>query len=792
MIERLRSAVVLGAGTMGAQLACLLAGAGARVRLLDIDRGLAEEGLARARKARPTPLYRPIDANRIVAGGFEELVDAVADGEWVLEAIVEDLEAKRNLLGRVDEALGERPTPPTITTNTSALSVRAMAEGRSDAFRRVFLGTHFFNPPRYTRLLELVPTDETEPDRIAWFEGFASRHLGKGTVRANDTPAFIANRLGTHGMLTALSLAQELGLGPDEVDDLTGPLLGRPRSATFRTLDLVGLDVALAVADHCHAALPDDPEHRRFEAPPVLRTLVERGALGEKAGAGFYRRKDGEILALDLENLEYRPRRRVSSPTVERARNETELGRRLWSLIEADDATGRFLWRLLSTTLRYAAAVGPEIADDAWTVDQAMRWGFGWELGPFQTWDALGPASFVERIEAEGEVEGAGRETGVPELARTVAAGPGSFYREADDGVREALVLATASYRRAPTRTGALDPAERRADTRRSGLPELPGNASASMVDLGEGILGLELHGKLNIIGLDTIELLLQGIDLAERAYDGVVIGTRAADFSAGANLALLLLEAEEGEWDELDQVVRRFQQATRRMRYSPAPVVVAPRGRTLGGGAELCFPAARRQALAETYIGSTESALGLIPAGGGSTYLARRAAEAVPYGLPADPFPFFRRAFETAALARVSTGAEDARDLGLLEPADLVTADPDRQWTDAAAVARQLAEAGYRPPTERPLPVLGSRGIAAAEALTYNELSGQRLSEHDRKVALELARVMSGGDIAEGTAVAEDYLLDLEREAFLRLLGEPKTRERIRYTLKTGKPLRN
>jgi 3-hydroxyacyl-CoA dehydrogenase len=312
------------------------------------------------------------------------------------------------------------------------------------------------------------------------------------------------------------------------------------------------------------------------------------------------------------------------------------------------------------------------------------------------------------------------------------------------------------------------------------------------MVDLGEGILGLELHGKLNIIGLDTIELLLQGIDLAERAYDGVVIGTRAADFSAGANLALLLLEAEEGEWDELDQVVRRFQQATRRMRYSPAPVVVAPRGRTLGGGAELCFPAARRQALAETYIGSTESALGLIPAGGGSTYLARRAAEAVPYGLPADPFPFFRRAFETAALARVSTGAEDARDLGLLEPADLVTADPDRQWTDAAAVARQLAEAGYRPPTERPLPVLGSRGIAAAEALTYNELSGQRLSEHDRKVALELARVMSGGDIAEGTAVAEDYLLDLEREAFLRLLGEPKTRERIRYTLKTGKPLRN
>jgi 3-hydroxyacyl-CoA dehydrogenase len=784
MIERLRSAVVLGAGTMGAQLACLLAGAGARVRLLDLDRGLAEQGLARARKARPTPLYRPSDADRIAVAGLDELEDAVADAGWVLEAVVEDLDAKRDLLGRVDEALGKRPEAPTITTNTSALSVRAMAEGRSDAFRRAFLGTHFFNPPRYTRLLELVPTDGTEPERIAWLEAFASRHLGKGTVRAKDTPAFIANRLGTHGMLTALALAQELGLGPDEVDDLTGPLLGRPRSATFRTLDLVGLDVAVAVADYCHAALPDDPERERFEAPPVLRKLVERGALGEKAGAGFYRRKNGEILAIDLQTLEYRPRRRVSSPVVEIARNETDLGRRLSSLIRSDDAAGRFLWGLFSATLRYAATVGPEIADDTWTVDQAMRWGYGWELGPFQTWDALGPASLLEQIEAAGAA--------VPNLARTVAAGQGSFYREAEEGVHETLALASASYRPVPVRTWALDPDERRSEARRAGLPELPANASASMVELGQGIVGLELHGKLNVIGLDTIALLLQAAELAERTYDGLVIGTRAADFSAGANLALLLLEAEESEWDELDMAIRRFQQAAMRIRYASVPIVVAPRGRTLGGGAELCFPAARRQALAETYIGSTESALGLIPAGGGSTHLARRAAEAVPDALPADPFPFFRRAFETAALARVSTGAEDARDLGLLEPSDPVTADPDRQWSDSVAVARQLAEAGYRPPIERPIRVLGSRGIAAAEALTYNELSGRRLSEHDRKVALELARVMCGGDVAEGTAVGEGYLLDLEREAFLRLLGEPKTCERIRYTLKTGRPLRN
>jgi 3-hydroxyacyl-CoA dehydrogenase len=790
VIERLQRAVVLGAGTMGAQLACLLAGSGAKVRLLDLDRGLADEGLARARKARPTPLYRPIDADRIAVGDLTELEDAVADAGWIIEAIVEDLDAKRDLFGRVDEALGS--TLPTITTNTSALSVRAMAEGRSDSFRRAFLGTHFFNPPRYTRLLELIPTDATEPERIAWLEGFASRHLGKGVVRAKDTPAFIANRLGTHGMLTALALAQELGLGPDEVDDLTGPLLGRPRSATFRTLDLVGLDVAVAVADHCHAALPWDPERVAFEVPSILRELIERGALGEKAGAGFYRREDGEILALDLQSLQYRPRRRVSSPAVDMARNETDLGRRLWSLIRADDAAGRFLWPLLWATLRYAATVGPEIADDAWTVDQAMRMGYGWELGPFQTWDVLGPASLVERIEEAGAPHGAGPGTVIPDLARTVATRGGSFYREAEPGVTETMALASAGYRPVPVRSWALDPAERQAAARRTGVPELPANASASMVDLGAGILGLELHWKLNVIGLDTIDLLVRAVELAERAYDGLVIGTRAGDFSAGANLALLLLESEEGEWDELDVAIRRFQVAAMRVRYSFVPVVVAPRGRTLGGGAELCYPAARRQALAETYIGSTETAVGLIPAGGGATYMAHRAAEAVPDGVPADPFPFFRRAFETVALARVSTGAEDARALGLLEPTDPVTADPDRQWANAAGLAGQLAEAGYRPPVERLIPVLGDRGIAAAEALTYNELSGHRLSEHDRKVTLELARVMSGGDVAEGTVVAEGYLLDLEREAFLRLLGEPKTRERIRYTLKTGKPLRN
>jgi len=782
MIPRVRSVVVLGAGTMGSQLACLLAGAGASVRLLDLDGDLAAAGLERAAKLRPTPLHHPSHLRRIRPGGFDELPGALGGADWVLEAVVEDLGAKRELLARVDEALAGADRVPLVTTNTSGLPVRAMAEGRSEPFRAAFCGAHFFNPPRYARLLELVPTPDTDPGRLAWLEELASRHLGKGTVRAKDTPAFIANRLGVHGMLTALALALELGLGPDEVDDLTGPLLGRPRSATFRTLDLVGLDVALAVADHCYASLRADPDRERFRAPDVLRELVSRGALGEKAGAGFYRRRDGEILALDLRTLEYRPRRRAEGAAVARARDEADPARRIRLLLEADEPPGRFVRRLLAATLRYAAAAGPEVADDAETVDRAMRWGFGWELGPFETWDLLGPAEVAKLVEAEdGEL---------PEAARAVVDRLGSFHREAD-GARETLAFAPLAHVPVPPRPWVVDPAELRRRARREGR-ELPSNASASLVDLGGGILGLELHGKLNVIGFDTIDLLERAVALAEGSYDGLVIGTRAADFSAGANLALLLMAAEADEWDELELVVRRFQRTTRAIRGAAVPVVAAPRGRTLGGGAELCLAAARRQALAETYIGLTEAAVGLVPAGGGCAEMARRAAAAVPEGVPADPFPRFREAFEAVAGARVSTGAEDARDLGFLGPEDPVSADPDRQWADARALARLLAEAGYRPPVERGIRVLGRRGIAAAEALTYNELAAGRISEHDRRVALELARVLSGGDVAEGTEVPESHLLDLEREAFLRLLGTEKTRERIRHTLKTGRPLQN
>lgn len=762
MIPRYPKVVVLGAGTMGAQLACLLAGSGSRVTLLDLDAETARRGLKRVSALRPSPLYLASDLDRIRTDGFDNLADALDGAAWVLEAIVEQLEPKCALLARVDEALGDATERPIVTTNTSGLSIAALAEGRSEAFRERFFGTHFFNPPRYARLLELVPLPETDPAAVAALAEFASRQLGKGTVMARDTPAFIANRLGVHGLLTALELAGRHGLGIEQVDELTGPLIGRPKSATFRTLDLVGIDVAVAVADHCYADLADDAQRERFAVPQRVRDLVARGALGDKSGAGFYRKVDGEILALDLGTSDYRPRQRLASAAIEMARNERDLGKRLAMLLAAkgDPATD-FLRDLFGAGLGYAAEVGPEIADDALSVDRAVRWGFGWELGPFETLDALGPA----RDQLVGEAAGA-----LPER----------FYANSSAwsflaGALQPLQPLPGSTDLAAARTG-----------------NLPSNSSASVIELPDNVLGLELHDKLNIIGLDTIDMIRRAVALASERYDGLVIGTQANDFSAGANLALLLIEAEEGEWAELDRAALRFQAATFEIRHAPVPVVVAPRGRTLGGGAELVLAADRAQPLRETYIGLVEAGVGLIPAGGGSTAMARRAGESLPAGTDADLFPFFQHAFTTIAFAKVATSAAEARELGLIGWCEPTTANPDRQWTDAVRAVRILAETGYAPPGETLIRVLGRRGIAAVEALTYNQLAARQISEHDRRIVNELAHVMSGGDVAEGTRVSEQYLLDLEREAFLRLLGERLTRDRIRHTLKTGKPLRN
>ena len=583
MIPRIRCAVVLGAGTMGAQIACLLAGAGVHVRLLDLDETTAADGLARALKLRPSPVYRPQDVLRIRTGGFDDLPAAVADADWILEAVVERLEPKRALLARVDEALSasaRRPWP-IVSTNTSGISIAALAAGRSDDFGHAFLGTHFFNPPRYTRLLELIPTAATASDVIEALEDYAPRQLGKGTVRAKDTPAFIANRLGVYGLQRALALAQELSLGVDEVDELTGPLIGRPKSATFRTLDVVGLDVAVAVADHCHEDLPDDPQREAFVVAPILRQLIERGALGEKAGAGFFTREGGEILALDLATGDYRPRRRVSSATVEAARNERDLGARLRLLVAGDDAAGRFLWRALSDGVAYASRGGGR--DRRRPADDRPGHAARLRLAARAVRDVGCPG----RADHGGASAGGGSSGTRPRPGDGCGARPFHHRRAGRDA-------------RHPQR-GEAAPGQRRGVHARAWRGD-PGFA--------------QLHGKLNIIGADTLAMVRRAVDLAATRYDGLVIGTEAGDFSAGANLALMLVAAEEGDWDELERGIRAFQEANQAIRYAAVPVVLAPRGLTLGGGAEMALAAARRQPLAETYIGLVETGVGLIPAG--------------------------------------------------------------------------------------------------------------------------------------------------------------------------------
>jgi 3-hydroxyacyl-CoA dehydrogenase len=806
-LPALRRAVVLGAGTMGAQVACLLAGRGVPVDLLDLDAATARAGLDRARRLSPSPLYLPEDADAVSPAGFVELEARVAGSEWVLEAVVERLDVKRELLGRVAACL---PPAAILSTNTSSLSIAAMAGALPAPAAARFLGTHFFNPPRYARLVELVPGPATSADALGRAGAIAAGVLGKGVVQAQDAPGFIVNRLGTQASLVALSLALELGLGVDEVDDLSGPLVGRPKSAVFRTIDLVGLDVFAAVVRSLAAAVPaDDPERDLFRLPAPVEAMLERGLLGSKADAGFYRRDGAEILALDLATLEYRPRRRPRSAAVEMARQLDDPVRRLAALLAAPDGDvpAAFVRRTAVRALAYAAAVGPQVAASLVDVDRAMRWGLGWERGPFETWDAIGGERMAALLAKEGLPE--------PSLARVARESGGFYGADGDQLDLRAHAAEPAATQAAPPR-GQAAPSSGQAMSA-AGTPtamagripvparsrvlelgriratqgRLAGNGAASLLEL-DGALALELHGKLNIIGLDTLEMIARATATAEERGLPLVIGTDAPDFSAGANLALMLMEAEDEGWDELERVARRFQSALRGLRRAQVPVVAAIRGRVLGGGCEIALSVDRVQAAAETYVGLVELAVGLIPAGGGSTEMAHRAAARDAGGAWADAFPAFAAAFETIATAKVASSAAEARRMGLLREADGISADPDRVTADAVSVACALAETGYRPAIERPIRVLGRRGIATAEVLTNNQLAGGYISPYDRELALALARVMCGGDVAEGTEVSVDHLLDLERETFLRLLGQPKTRDRIRHTLRTGKPLRN
>jgi len=792
----LRRAAVLGSGTMGAQIAALFANAGVPVLLLDIvpaelsdderRRGLtldspevrtriARAGLERARQTKPAAFTLPERASLVSVGTFDDDLPRLAECDWVIEAVVENLAIKRALLERVER---HRRPDAVVSTNTSGLPIHTIAEGRSDDFRAHFLGTHFFNPPRYLQLLEVIPTPDTRPAAVRWIVEAAGRDLGKSVVCAKDSPNFIANRLGTFGFLHTVRAMLEEGLAIDEVDDLTGPMLGRPRSATFRTVDLVGLDVLADVARNAYERLVADEERELYRLPEFLHEMLRRGWLGEKTGGGFYRRRDGEILVLDHRTFEYRPRHAARSPAVEAARNLGEMRRRVTAVLAPDDRVAKFLWRTIAGTLVYAARRIPEVADDIVTVDRAMRWGFGWELGPFEVWDALGVADVAGRLEQEN-VE-------IPSAARSVLRdGAGSFYRRRNDAV-DAFDPSSRAYRPVFPPAGAIVLAERKPHA------VVAANPGASLLDLGDGVGCVEFHSKMNAIGEDAVSMIRRGLREAEARFDALVIGNQGGDFSVGANLMLLLVEAQEQNWDELDLAVRAFQQATRALKYSPKPVVAAPFGRVLGGGCEIVLHAARVQAAMETYMGFVETGVGLIPAGGGTKEMALRASGRIPDDVGGDLSPLVRWAFENIALAKVSASAEECRRLGYLREGDGISRNPGRLIGDAKLVARTMAETGYRPPLPPRVRVGGERVRAALDAGVHQLKVGGHISDYDEHIARKLAFVITGGDVPENAWVTEEHLLDLEREAFLSLLGEEKTQHRIRHMLERGRPLRN
>jgi 3-hydroxyacyl-CoA dehydrogenase len=789
----IRKAGVLGAGTMGSRIAAHFANAGLPVVLLDISSpqgrrsAVAAQALEALKKSKPAAFYDLAAASRITIGNFDDDAGLLADCDWVIEAVTENLAIKQALLDKIAPHL---KADAILTTNTSGLPVASIAAELPEARRRRWFGTHFFNPPRYMRLVEIIPTPEADPGVVAAVRRFADLRLGKEVVLARDTPNFIANRIGVFIMLEAVRLMQSEDLSVEEVDALTGTAIGWPRTGTFRLADLVGLDVLAHVAANFASA-----QGESASIPPFIQTMLERRWLGDKTKQGFYKKergKDGEEvrLVLDWKTLEYRPATRPKFPTLEMAKNAERLPERLAQLLSGDvkkDKGARFHWKLLAALWNYAADCLPEIADDAASVDRAMRAGFNWEMGPFELWDAAGVRSTVERIQAAGvPVSG--------NVERLLAAGAESWYR--NDG-RECFDLASGTYQPVAAAEGVARVAQFRAS---HGVVKQ--NPGASLVDLGDGVACLELHSVKNAIGEDVVRMLtdtLRADSDAVRNFAAFVISGDAENFSVGANIMQLLLAAQDGEWDDVDFMVRAFQRMTASVKFCPRPVVAAPFAMCLGGGAEIALHSARRQAHAELYMGLVECGVGLLPAGGGCkemTLHAINVAAAVREGGRSESVELLeamRRNFELVAMAKVSTSAAEARHMGYLGPADGITMNRDRLLLDAKEVARDLADAGYAAPVPRTdIPAPGQNLLATVKLAVHNMREGEFISDHDVKVANKVAHVLCGGNITPGTPVSEQYLLDLEREAFLSLCGEKKTQERIAFTLKTGKPLRN
>lgn len=804
-MRNIRKVAVLGAGTMGSRLAAHLANASIPCLLLDVvpeeltpeeeakglalhepqvRNRLAQAGLDAALKSRPAAFFVPEAARMITVGNLEDHLNDLKDCDWIIEAVTEDRAVKRTLLERVQAI---RAREAIISSNTSGISISSLSEGFSEEFRRHFLGTHFFNPPRYLRLLEIVPTPDTLPHVVEAVSRFGDVVLGKGLVLAKDTPNFIANRIGTFTTLNILRIMQEGGYTTEEIDTLTGPILGMPKSATFRTLDIVGVDVLAHVVKNLSESLPQDERRDLFKIPDFIDQMIRRNLLGDKSGQGFYRRikrlggDESEILTLDLSTFEYRPRKHVTFPSLELARSTEDHRARVKILFQAADRPGQFYRQTLCDTFHYAAMRVPEISDDIVSIDNSMKWGFNWESGVFELWDAIGFERIVEDWVKQGRPL-------PPLVERLRATGGKSFYARAD-GITSYFDLASAGYRPLADKAGVILLPALKARKK-----ELKKNAGASLIDLGDGVLCLEFHSKMNTLGPDTVQMVQAGLKALDEGFDAMVIGNQAPNFCVGANLLLVLMAIQEGEWDEIHQAVRAFQNANMALKYAPKPVVAAPFGMALGGGTEMCLHATRVRAAAEAYMGLVEAGVGLIPAGGGTKEMLLRALDAVPPDPEADPFTYVKEVFLNIGMAKVSTSAEGARRLRYLSPQDSISMNRDRQITDGKQLALDLFRLGYRPGRPREdIRALGQPAFTKMKLALHLMRRAEYLSDYDVVVGTQLARVLSGGgEFTSPQLVSEQYLLDLEREAFVSLCGQKKTVERIQFTLKKGKPLRN
>ena len=803
MSKPIRRAAVVGAGVMGSGIAAHLANAGVEVLLMDIvpptlteaekkDPGarnrFAASGLEKATKAKPAAFFHKNRSRLVTIGNVEDDLERLRNCDLVVEAIIEQIQPKRALYEKLERVTGDGCV---VASNTSGLRIRELMAGRSEAFRRRFLVMHFFNPVRYMKLLELVAGPDTAADVLDGVRRFGENTLGKGVVFGKDTPNFIGNRIGVHAMLSAIHLMIEEGLSPEDVDGITGEPLGHPKSASFRTADIVGLDTFVHVADNCFASLTDDEDRNVFQVPAYIRAMVEKRLLGDKTKGGFYRKgKDGAIETLDPKALEYRARagdKEIRNLCKELAQVEDvrERVRKLVGVGSGPTPTNlgdrrakaeRFAWKVVSRSLAYAARRVGEIADDVVAIDEAMRWGYNWELGPFETWDALGFDAVVDRMKKDGVAL-------PPSIDKMRAAGARSFY--AADG--RVFDLLAGQYKKLPS-----DPRTATLTVLRKGSAPVLKNAGAEAWDLGDGVLGLTFKTKANSIDNDVIQLIHDSVAKAETDFRALVVSNQGEHFCVGANLFLVAMAAGQQQWEVLRSIIGSFQLACQRMKYATVPVVAAPYGMTLGGGLEVCLGAGAVQAAAETYAGLVEVAVGLIPGGGGNMNLLWRAFEGVPEGTAVDPYAVVTQVFKNVALARVATSAEEAKANGYFRQESGVSFDRAHLLADAKSRAIGLSEGGHHPPPPRAYVLPGDSGIATLKMMIGTLVAAGQASEHDAKIATKLAEVLCGGVAGSSHEVTENEMLELEREAFISLCGEPKSQERMQYMLMNNKPLRN